>query len=40
MALMIWCLQKSQAYLSVCRGFLQAPERKELVQIAGEDRSS
>jgi hypothetical protein len=30
---------KHAGILVVCRGFLQIPERRELVQVAGENRS-
>jgi len=36
---MRWCLQKTQEYWWNVEYFCKRPERKELVQIAGENRS-
>jgi hypothetical protein len=38
-SLMLWCLQKMQEYWWYVEAFCKRPERKELVQIAGENRS-
>ena len=38
-SLMLWCLQKTQEYWWYVEDFFKCPERKELVQIAGENRS-
>ena len=37
-SLMLWCLQKMQEYWWYVEAFCKRPERKELVQIAGENR--
>jgi len=36
---MLWCLQKMQEYWWYVETFCKRSERKELVQIAGENRS-
>jgi len=38
-SLMLWCLQKMQEYWWYVEAFCKRPERKESVQIAGENRS-
>jgi uncharacterized protein YhbP (UPF0306 family) len=38
-SLVFWCLQKTQEYWLSAEAFYKYPERKELVQIAGENRS-
>ena len=38
-SLMLWRLQKTQEYWWYVEDFCKRPERKELVQIAGENRS-
>jgi len=38
-SLMFWRLQKMQEYWWYVEAFCKRPERKELVQIAGENRS-
>ena len=36
---MLWCLKKTQEYWWYVEAFLKRPERKEFVQIVGENRS-
>ena len=38
-SLMLWCLQIMQEYWWYVEAFCKRPERKELEQIAGENRS-
>jgi hypothetical protein len=39
-SLMLWCLQKTQEYWWYVEAFCKCPERKELVQVTGKNRST